>query len=217
MPRLIRGCAGRLIGLAVVLVLLAAAWVYRDQLLGIVGWGDGETVASAEIAARADQKLASLGEDPGPPRVALNQSELQSLIEYRWAGFLPQDVVQPRVRIDDGRVTLQAGVATARFGQVAELEEIMAFLPDTTELRAVGSFVPLDSSHVALEVHELGAASIPVPGRLIPVVLSRFRRAERPGLAPNAVAVPLPPGIRNVFISGDSLVFVANRARNRTG
>ena len=81
----------------------------------------------------------------------------------------------------------------------------------------MGSFVPLDSTHVALEVHELSAASIPVPRRLIPTVLSRFRRSSSPDLAPNAVAVPLPPGISNVFVSGDSLVFVASRPRNRTG
>lgn len=217
MRRLGRGCLGRLVFLVVLVGVLVVAWLNREDLLGLVDRVRGGTPSSPELAAQADEKLASLEDEQGVARVALNQSELQSLIDYRWGGFLPQDVVNPRVGLADGRVTLQAGVATARFGRVAELREIIAFLPDTTDLRAVGTFVPLDSAHVALEVHELGAASIPVPGRLIPTVLSRFRRSSAPGLAPNAVAVPLPPGISNVFVSGDSLVFVASRARNRTG
>ena len=212
-----RGCLGRLAALVVVVALATLAWLHRDDLLGLMDRVRGEPATSPELAARADEKLAALGEDEGPGRIALGESELQSLIDYRWGGFLPQDVVNPRVGLGDGRVTLEAGVATARFGAVSELEEIIAFLPDTTDLRAVGAFVPLDSAHVALEVHELGAASLPVPRRLIPTVLGRFRRSNAPGLAPNAVAVPLPPGISNVFVSGDSLVFVASRRGNPTG
>ena len=210
MLRLARGCLGRLVALALVAVILALAWYNRDQIVGMWEQFRGaETEVSPELAVRADQKLATLGEGGGAGRVALNEAELQSLIQYRWAGFLPPDVVDPKVGLGDGQVTLEAGVATARFEQVSELREILAFLPDTASLRAVGTFVPLDSEHVALEVHELGAASIPVPKPLIPVVLSRFRGSGEPGLAPNAVAVPLPAGIRDVFISGDSLVFVA--------
>ena len=210
MLRFARGCLGRLIALALVAVILTVAWYNRDQIVGLWEQFRGvETEVSPELAVRADQKLASLGEGGGAGRVALNEAELQSLIQYRWAGFLPPDVVNPKVGLGDGQVTLEAGVATARFEQVSELRDILAFLPDTAGLRAVGSFVPLDSEHVALEVHELGAASIPVPKPLIPVVLSRFRGSGEPGLAPNAVAVPLPPGIQDVFISGDSLVFVA--------
>ena len=213
MARRAAGCAGRLLLLALLVVGVGVAWYNRDAVGDLWDRVTGaETKVSPEIAARADEKLASLAEADGPDRVALNQSELQSLVEYRWSGFLPPDVVNPTVELEDGRVSLEASVATARFGRVAELEDIVAFLPDTASLRAVGQFVPLNEKQIALEVHELGAAGIPVPGALIPRVLSRFRGSSAPGLAPNAVAVPLPPGIRRVFVSGDSLVFVATRA-----
>lgn len=212
MARLVGGCVKRLLVLALVVIGLGILWLNRGRAGDLWDRLTGQTTeVSPEIAARADEKLARLGEGHGET-VALTESELQSLLVHRWAGFLPPDVVGPRVELDDGRVELQASVATARFGRVAELQEIVAFLPDTASLRAVGSFVPLDANHVALEVHELGAASIPVPRKLIPVVLSRFRGSTTPGLAPNAVAVPLPPGISNVFVSGDSMVFVANRS-----
>ena len=212
MLRRTAGCAGRLLLLALLLVGVVVAWYNRDRLTDLWDRARGnQTEVSPEIAARADEKLASLGNAAGPDRVALNESELQSLVVYRWTGFLPPDVVNPRVELSDGRVSLEASVATARFGRVEELRDIVAFLPDTASLRAVGQFVPFNDRQVALEVHELGAAGIPVPGQLIPTVLSRFRGSSAPGLSPNAVAVPLPPGIRSVFISGDSLVFVASR------
>ncbi|HUG41399.1 MAG TPA: hypothetical protein VMM12_13005 [Longimicrobiales bacterium] len=212
MARRAAGCLGRLLVLALALVVVAVAWYNRDDLSDAWDRLRGDTTAvSPAIAARADEKLATLGTADGPTSVGLTESEVQSLIEYRWSGFLPQDVVGPKVELSDGRVSLEASVATARFARIDELRDIMVFLPDTAGLRAVGRFVPLDKDHVALEVHELGAGSIPVPSQLIPSVLSRFRGSSAPGLAPNAVAVPLPPGLSNVFVSGDSLVFVSAR------
>lgn len=212
--RFLGGCAGRLLVAVLLVAAVLTGLYYRHELTDLWDRLTGHAVeATPELAARADEKLASLGEGGGVTRVALSASELQSLIEYRWAGFLPPDVVDPKIDLGDGRVTLEGSVATARFGRDSQLEDIIAFLPDTAALRAVASFSPLDSEHVALEVHELGAAGIPVPGRLIPSVLAKFRGSSAPGLAPNALAVPLPPGIRNVYVSGDSLVFVASRAR----
>lgn len=214
MSRLV-GCISRTFVLALLLVLAAVGWFNRHELSAawdrLIG---AEGRPSPELAAQADEKLGSLGAEGGVERVALAEDELQSLIEYRWGGFLPPDVVDPRVAVSDGRVTLEGSVATARFSEISELREILSFLPDTASLRAVGSFVPLDSGHVGLEIHELGAAGIPVPRRLIPNVLGKFRRGDVPGLGSNALAVPLPPGVRSVYVSGDSMVFLA---REREG
>lgn len=210
MGRVLGGCIGRILALALVVLVVAFAWFNRHELTAT--WDrlrGSDSRASPELAAQADEKLASLGGDGNVGRVALHEDELQSLLEYRWAGFLPADVSDPRVGVAGGRLTLEGGVATARFGRIAELREIVAFLPDTASLRAVASFVPFDSGRVALEVHELAAAGVPIPGALIPSVLGRFRGASAPGLAANALSVPLPPGIRGVYVSGDSLVFLA--------
>lgn len=208
--RFLRGCIGRMVALVLLAAVLLFAWTNRDRLG--VAWqrvtGSGPA-ATPELAAQADDKLASLSGDDAVDCVALDEDELQSLLEFRWAGFLPPDVADPRIGVSDGRLTLEGSVATARFGRIDDLRDIVAFLPDTASLRAVASFVPLDSGRVALEVHELSAAGIPVPRQLIPTVLGRFRGSEAPGVAPNALAVPLPPGIRAVYVSGDSLVFQA--------
>lgn len=210
-----RGCVLRMLFLAIAVGLSVLAWQNRDELRAVWDRTRGHPAeVSPELAAQADAKLATLGADGGERRVSLTGPELQSLLEYRWGGLLPADISEPRVGMNQGRVTLEASVATARFGRVAELREIVAFLPDTAGLRAVGSFVPMDDGQVGLEVHELSAASIPVPRQLIPAVLARFPGGGEPGLPSNAVAIPLPAGISTVFVSGDSMVFVANRARS---
>lgn len=209
MLRFLGGCAGRLLALALTVAVLTVAWYNRHEIVRFVDeLLDREPEVSAELADDAAARLAGLGHD-GVTRVAFHAPEIQSLIRYRWAVFLPEDLVEPRVGLGAGRVTLEGGVATERFGRIAELREIIAFLPDTAMLRAVGSFVPLDSGHVSLEIHELGAAGIPIPSRLIPPILARLRPEGLPAVGPNALAVPLPPGISAVYVSGDSLVVVA--------
>jgi hypothetical protein len=210
-----RGCVGRVLILALAVGLAVVAWQNRDAMRAAWDQTRGQPQEiSPELAAQADAKLAVLGENGGERRVSLTAPELQSLIEYRWGGLLPPDVGSPRVGMSQGRVTLEATVATARFARVSELREIAGFLPDTAGLRAVGTFVPMEDGQVGLEVHEMSAASIPIPRQLIPSILGRFPGGGDPGLPTNAVAIPLPAGISTVFVSGDSMVFVANRARS---
>ena len=205
MLRFLGGCVGRLLALALVLALLGVAWYNRHELVGLADrLLDGEPEVSADVADAAAARLAGLGD--GTSRVALRAPELQSLIDYRWGSFLPTEVARPRVALGAGRVTLEGDVATDRFGRIAELREVLSFLPDTATVRAVASFVPLDEDHVSLEIHELGAAGIPIPRRLIPPILSRLRPEGLPHAGPNALAVPLPPQVGNVYVSGDSLV-----------
>jgi hypothetical protein len=209
MVRLVGGCVGRLVVLALTAAVLAVSWYNRHELVNAVDrLLDRDLEVSAEVADRAAARLAGLGRD-GVTRVAFRAPELQSLIQYRWAPFLPEELASPRVSLGAGRITLEGDVSTAHFGRIAELQEILSFLPDTAGLRAAASFVPLDDGWVALEVHELGAAGIPIPKQLIPPILARFRAHTPPGLGPNAVAVPLPPVVSHIFVSGDSLVVVA--------
>jgi hypothetical protein len=211
----VRGCFARLVVLALLTGGVVLGWQNREQLVASWDrWRGPPDEVSPELAEYADRKLATLSENGQVQRVALSGAELQSLVEYRWGGLLPQDVTDPRVSMGSGRVTLEANVATARFGRMAELREIAGFLPDTTSLRAVGSLVPMDDGQVALEVHDLAVASIPLPKQLIGPILARFPGGGEAGLPANAVALPLPPGIRTIFVSGDSMVFVANPVRS---
>ncbi len=203
MLRFLGGCVGRLLSTVLIVAVLAVAWYNRGE--GVAVW-DGLFGTERQAAA----KLDALGRS-GVTRVVFHEPELQSLVQYRWAASLPPDLVDPRVGLGEGRVTVAAQVPTARLAGIRELQEILGFLPDTATLRAAGSFVPLDGDHVALEVHDLGAAGIPIPRRLIPAIVAHFRPEGMPEVGANAVALPLPQGIGNVFVSGDSLVVSARQ------
>jgi hypothetical protein len=205
--RFVGGCVGRLLMLVLTVAVLAVAWYNRHELMELVGWPEREPEVSAAVADEAAARLAALG-DGAVARVAFHTEELQSLILYRWAPFLPEALGRPRVELDAGRITLVGDVPTDRFG-IAELRDVIGFLPDTASVRVVASVVPLDRDHVSLEIHELGAAGIPVPDRLIPPILARLRPQALPESGPNALAVPLPAGIEHVYVSGDSLVLTA--------
>lgn len=212
--RFVAGCLRRLVVLAVMVASLALGWHHRDRLLA--AWHDfrAETAAdqeapSPELADAAERKLASLVAADGPDRVSLRQVEIQSLVDYRLADLLPPDVRAPRVRLQDGRVRLAGRVPTRQFAGAAAAEEILAFLPDTTELSAAAQLVPLRRDRVALEVFDMSAARIPLPERMVPQVLASLGLPVGPPLSPNMVALPLPPGAESAYVSGDSLVVLA--------
>lgn len=211
MLRFLGGCVGRLLSTVLIVAVLAVAWYNRGEVVAVwEGLFGTERQVSEELAEQAAAKLDALGRS-GVTRVVFHEPELQSLVQYRWAAALPPDLVDPRVGLGAGRVTVAAQVPTARLAGIRELQEILGFLPDTATLRAAGSFVPLDGEHVALEVHDLGAAGIPIPRRLIPAIVAHFRPEGMPEVGANAVALPLPQGIGNVFVSGDSLVVSARQ------
>ena len=211
MLRFLGGCAGRLLSTVLVLAVLAVAWYNRGEVAAVWDRMFGtEREVSEELAAQAAAKLDALGRS-GVNRVSFHEPELQSLVQYRWAAGLPPDLVAPRIRLGAGRVTVEGQVPTSRLAGIRELQEILGFLPDTATLRAAGSFVPLDQEHVALEVHDLAAAGIPIPRRLIPAIVAHFRLEGTPEVGANALALPLPRRIGNVFVSGDSLVVSARQ------
>ncbi len=212
------GCMRRIVLLVVLVALLAGAWIFRAQLLGM--WQNlrsaaEPTVVSAELADRAEQKLAVLHEPDAPARVTLTSAELQSLVTYRIAETLPGFILTPRVTVEDGELRVHARVPTDEVSGMRGLggsEEILSMLPDTTEVEAKGHLIPLGDGRVGLAIDEVTAASIPMPSRLIPRLLESIGRRDEPGLPAEALAVRLPTGATSVFMHGDSIVFVSGNA-----
>jgi len=204
----------RLFTLALVAGLVAAGWLYRDRIAAALGMsGAGPVEPSPELADAAQRKLERLasGEDA---RVGLAQEEVQSLLLFRYAGLLPAFVDSPRVQIQGDRIRVRARVPVSELPRINELGEAAAILPDTTDIEIRGQLLPLDGGRVALAVDDVSASGIRVPMRLVPGALKRIGRVDEPGLPPDALALPLPPGATSAYIRGDSLFFVAADGRS---
>jgi hypothetical protein len=55
----------------------------------------------------------------------------------------------------------------------------------------------------------VSAQRFPLPARLVPGALERLGRTDEPGLPPDAIALPLPPGVAAAYVRRDSLVLLA--------
>jgi hypothetical protein len=212
------GCLKSLIGMLLVAVVAVFAFLNRERISETWRTLRGtavvtEAVPSPELADAATSKLQQLKN--GETRsVALTEVELQSLLLYKYRQLLPAFVDSPRVKIENGKIEVQARVPVERLPQLSELGEAAAFLPDTTEVGVTGTILPLRSGRIALAVDQVRAARIPLPKRLVPGALRRLGRKDEAGLPPDALALPLPPGADAAYVRGDSLVFLNN---GRTG
>lgn len=212
------GCLRSCVGKAVLLVLLAGAayagWRWGPELFPRVqSWLDGsgeEVEASPELAeATLDRYEAfQAGEED---RLSVGGTELASVLRFALPGLLPPGVSEPSVDLEEGRVRVSARVAVAQVPRLPDLGEVVGLLPDTVTLAMRGSLTPLEGKGAALVVEEITAARIPLPRRLIPDILDALGRTDRPGLPPDAMAVPLPEGLRSAYILRDSLILVADR------
>lgn len=197
------------------LVILAAAFLYRDRLVAtwhdLRGTRQDEVTASPELARVAEDKLDALRAGT-TPHAALSAVELESLLAYRYQGAIPGFLGSPTVELQGERVRLRARVPVDKLPRVDGIGEAAAFLPDTTELTVAGRLLPLGPGRVAFAIDDVSAQRFPLPRRLVPRALERLGRRDEPGLPPEAMALPLPPGIAAAYIRSDSLVLLAQPA-----
>lgn len=213
-----------LVRLAVLALLLAVAWVYRDQLIALGGaavdrWSEYrgkasiESPATPELAALAQAKLDDV-EGGNVSRATFSGAELQSLLVYRYGGLLPAFVDSPRIALEGDLLRLRVRIPVARIPDADALGEITGLLPDTTELDVRGKLLPAEDGRVAFAVDNVSAHRIPLPRRLVPMALEALGRQEEPGLPPDAISIPLPPGATSAYVRADSLVLLSGRAQN---
>lgn len=210
-----RGCLRRVLMLAVLLVALAAAWVFREPIRR--AWTDlrgGPALVeqpSEALAVRAEDKLDGLRS--GSARSAsLSGREIESLLLFRYPGVLPAFLDSPRVELANDQLRLRARIPIDKLPRIQDLE-LAAFMPDTTELTIAGKLLPLDSGRVAFGVDQVSAARVPLPSRLVPAALERLGRRDEPGLPRDAIALPLPPGAAAAYVRRDSLVLLARQTQ----
>jgi hypothetical protein len=211
------GCLGRLFKVAVVVAVIAAMFHYRGDLGA--AWRDLRQVRvvrtdspAPPLAESSESKIAALAQAREPMRVTLTEAELQSLVEYRLLGFLPEPMASPRVQVRNGQVRVQVRVPTEILAGLPDVPDLLGWLPDSTVLAATGQLIPLDGKRVALAFQDVNASRVPLPRSVIPGLLERLGRPDEAGLTEDAWAIPLPPGATDIYVRGDTLVVLARPA-----
>jgi hypothetical protein len=206
------GCLRRALVLMIVLVVAALAWWYREAISDAWhqarGLREEQPMPSEALADAAAARIDSLAAGT-LERAAFTQVELQSLLQYRYAGIMPAFVDSAQVELAGERIKLSGRLPLDRLPTDGALGELTALLPDTSEITLTGTLLPLERNRVALGVDQVTASRVPLPRRIVPAALDRLGRTDEPGLPPDAIALRLPPGVSSAYIRNDSLVLNA--------
>jgi hypothetical protein len=166
---------------------------------------------SAEIADATLDRFERFRSGGGEDHLALSGTQLSSVVRYALPGIVPPGVSEPTVAVEQGRIRLGARVSLEAFPRLPHLDQILGILPDTVLLEMEGALVPFDPQYMALLVDKVSASHVPIPKRMFADVLQGLGRQAPSGLPPDALPVPIPSGVKSVYVQRDSLVLVAAR------
>lgn len=155
-----------------VILLVAAAyagWRWGPEVFPKVherlGLGGGEMASEAASSpALADSVMARVQEfrrGEGPSQLALGAAELTSILRYSLPDLMPLGVVDPEVRVKDGRVYFRSRVALASFPDLPDLGPILGILPDSLDVDLQAAMMPFGDGKAALLVHRIEASGFP--------------------------------------------------------
>jgi hypothetical protein len=217
MFRSLRSCFGKLVVLVLLVVAAYAGWVWGpavfprvQEWLGLASAEDtAEMDTSPELADSVVNRVQAFRRGEGGDRMTLSGRELTSVLRHSIPGLIPEGASDPSVRLEEGKIRLRADVALSAFPELPDLGPILGMLPDTLAVEVEASVLPFGAQEVAVLVEKVEAGRIPLPGRLIPEILEAMGRAESPGLPPEGLMVPLPPGLASAYLVEDSLVLSA--------
>ena len=210
---MIKNCLARIGCLALILVVVAGGWFFRDD---IAGWWRRLEITSASqpsenLAERATSKLEAMSSRDGPQRLELGQAEIQSLLTYRAEPMLPAGISDPVVELRDSTILLSARVDPRGLEGLASPEVVERLFSDSAKV--VVELLPgvVAPGVAQVEIVTLQAGSIVVPSMMVPWILESI---EMQGVETTGVMLLLPtPGrVTHFEVAAGQLVLELARA-----
>jgi hypothetical protein len=213
---MIKNCLARIGCLALILIVVAGGWFFRED---VTGWLSRLEITSAsqpseDLAERAATKLEALTARDGARKLELSQAEIQSLLTYRAAPVLPGGISDPVVELRDSTVLLSARVDPRELEGLASPEVVERLFSDSARV-VVELWPGVVAPGVArVEIVTLQAGSILVPSMMVPWILESI---DMQGIETTGVMLLLPtPGRVALFrIDADKLVLELAREDDR--
>jgi hypothetical protein len=201
----------RLLGLALIVLVLVGAWLYRDRIVAAVR--DVGSQAPPALVGRpgadplrsARTKVAAL-ERTGTDSVVLDADEAASLVA---AGLDP--VVSARldsltVRLGVGRIAVSGLVETGRLP--ADLVGPLSIaLRDRERITAGGPLTMAEPGRAAWTIDEFQLRNLPFPRDVVPRIVERALGDETDG----ALSVRVPAAVRAVRVEPQGVILFRDR------
>lgn len=212
------GCLRRLGCLVLILIALAAGWYWyahmrTDQSGADVGadrvW-EPVTPAGAE---RGRMALESLAGNTGPNFVSISAGDLASYIFFSVSNRLPASTHDLQAAVIDEELAVRGVVPLRELGAGRVLGPLASLVGESDTVFFSGELSVQQPEVGQYRVTELRLQQFRVPAGLIPRVLRGIDKNDRPvGVAPDALALPLPPHITEIRVS-DGVVTLSRSGR----
>ena len=203
---MIKNLLSRIGCLTVIVVAVFGVWHFRDDISRALGRVDivaPSSEPSEDLARRAEQKLTSLSAISDAD-VTFTESELQSLLTYRVAPYLPQGIEDPIVEVRDTLIVLSALVHPDELEEYATPELLQQFLSDTA--RVAATIIPglRRSGTGRVTVTSLQAGALVIPSLAVPFVLQSL---EIPGVdvSGSDILIPLSGSVSGITLGDASI------------
>lgn len=202
-------CLGRLVMLVIVLLVIGALWVTRDKWLHYLPGSHG-TVAteqlweplSPEAAARGQRAIESLNARSGPVFANLKGAEVASYVFERAGGALPTAADSAQAAVIGDVLYVRAVVPMKDVAASGALGPLAGLLNDREPLTLGGTFHVIRPGLSEFQVREVKLRDFKLPTRLIPRLIEKLDRGQRPqGVSPDGIAVRTPPSLADVRIA----------------
>lgn len=201
-----RGCLGCLGSLVLVAGVAALAfWVLNDDIARFLERRDAPAGETADaVAEEANAKMERLL--VGGETVRLSQAEFASLLQTRFAGWIPAGIEEPSVGLEGDTLHLAGAFPTESLPQQDLLDEVRSLLPDTARIEIGGNLRLMEPGRAAFHVLRMRVARIPVPEQLHPVLLRQMGGGSGSGLPDDAFPILLPEGVREARVEEGYLI-----------
>ena len=156
--------------------------------------------ASPAALASARTKENSMRQVSGPESVTLSPDEMASLVEANLDAQARRTIDSIRIRLQPGRLMLQAVIVTAAIGDV--LGPMSMMLDSTEPLAVAGPARAMKAGLITWEPDSVVIRSFSFPQAAIPRLVSRLT-----GTADGSIPIAVPPNVRTIWITPSGVTF----------
>lgn len=139
----------------------------------------------------------------GQAYAALSAGQVASYIFLEMANALPENAEDLEAAVIGDRLAVRGLVSLADIGGAKILGPLAQMLSDRDTLLLSGTMNVLATGEGQYVVKELRFGSFRAPSGIIPRIVRQIDKTEDRGpMSPNAISLPLPPGVADVRVGG---------------
>jgi hypothetical protein len=203
------GCIARLGCLLLIVVLAIGGWYTKDLWLPEKYRSHPAATSAAKWepittdgADRTRDALDKLNQPRGQVFQTLTASDLASYVFAQLTSKLPGSAQNVETSVNGDVVSVRADVRLADLGGASALGPLGGMLNEREKVQLSGTFNVLKPGLAEFIVKDVKVRNFTLPHGMIPSLIKRLDRGERPaGIHENAIVVPIPRYVGDIRVA----------------